>query len=72
MKKRIAKPKEKVLTFKISLLDNAAITRELALAEGQTLYTFAEAIIDSFDFALDHCFGFYSSFEKRCLSNEKY
>lgn len=64
MRKRTAKKNEKTLTFKVSLSENPQIEREIALAEGQTLYTLAEAIIDSFDFDLDHCFGFYDSYGK--------
>ncbi len=64
MKKRIAKNNEKILTLKVSLCGESSITRELALAENQTLYTLAEAIVDSFDFDFDHCFGFFNSFEK--------
>lgn len=64
MKKRIAKNNEKILTFKVSPYGESSIARELALAENQTLYNLAEAIVDSFDFDFDHCFGFFSSFEK--------
>jgi hypothetical protein len=64
MKKRIAKSKEKILIFKVTPCGESSITRELALAENQTLYNLAEAIVDSFDFDFDHCFGFFNSFEK--------
>jgi len=58
MRKRTAKKNEKILTFKVSPCGESSIARELALAENQTLYTLAEAIVDSFDFDFDHCFGF--------------
>ena len=64
MRKRTAKKNEKILAFKVSLSENTQITRELALTENQTLYTLAEAIVDSFDFDFDHSFGFFNSFEK--------
>jgi len=64
MRKRTAKKDEKILTFKVSLSENSQITRDLALVESQTLYTLAESIVDAFDFDFDHCFGFFSSFEK--------
>jgi hypothetical protein len=64
MKKRLAKNNESILIFNISLLGDSSIARELAMAENQTLYTMAEAIVDSFDFDFDHCFGFFNSIEK--------
>ena len=64
MRKRTAKKNEKILTFKISLSEKPKITREIALAEGQMLYTLAEAIADSYDFYFDHCFGFYNKYGK--------
>ena len=64
MKKRIAKNNDKILTFKVSPCGESSIARELALTENQTLYNLAEAIVDSFDFDFDHCFGFFNSFEK--------
>ena len=72
MRKRTAKKREKILTFKVSLSEKLRITREIALAEGQTLYTLAEAIVDSFDFAFDHCFGFYDSYGKGIKPTKAY
>jgi len=64
MVKRLAKNNEGVLILKVSLFGDPLIMRELALAEKQTLYTLAEAIVESFDFDFDHCFGFFNSFER--------
>jgi hypothetical protein len=72
MRKRLAKNNEEVLTFKVSLCDDPSISRELALAKGQSLYTLAEAIVGSFDFDLDHCFGFFSQFERWTDSERAY
>jgi hypothetical protein len=46
------------LVFRASL--DAAIHRDIAVAADSTLYALAAAIIASFDFDLDHAFGFYS------------
>lgn len=35
--------------------------RKIAILGRQSLYKFAESIVNSFDFYFDHCFGFYSN-----------
>lgn len=35
--------------------------RKVAVPEDHSLYTLAEAIVRSFDFCFDHCFGFYDN-----------
>ncbi len=46
-------------------------TRKIQIEADKTLYKFAEAIIKSFDFNFDHCFGFYSSFEGNITKAER-
>jgi hypothetical protein len=38
--------------------------RDIAMLGSHNLYQFAEAITDVFGFMFDHCFGFYSNWEK--------
>ncbi len=38
-------------------------TRTLKMAEGDSLFQLAEAIISAYDFELDHAFGFYDNLE---------
>ncbi|MCX5749253.1 MAG: hypothetical protein NTZ10_03300 [Candidatus Saganbacteria bacterium] len=48
-------------------------TRKTIKAKGNdSLYKFAEKIVKEFDFELDHCFGFYSDFEKLSNSSKAY
>lgn len=37
--------------------------RTIAIGRNITLYYFAQAIVHSFDFNFDHCFGFYDNLE---------
>ena len=64
MKKKSATAGEKIFVFKVSPIGDSSVFREIALLETQTLYNFAEAIIDSFDFDFDHCFGFFNNIKK--------
>lgn len=45
--------------------------RRIAMLGDQSLYKFAEAIIHSFDFSFDHCFGFFSNTESYHLGDSK-
>lgn len=48
-------------------------TRKVIKANGSdSLYKFAEKIVNKFGFELDHCFGFYSDFEKLSNSSKAY
>jgi hypothetical protein len=61
--------------FKVKLLDNKKIWREIEIPENRSLYKFAEAITKAFDFYFDHCFGFFSkvtTYESFFDSEEKY
>ncbi|MBD3192848.1 MAG: hypothetical protein GF308_19570 [Candidatus Heimdallarchaeota archaeon] len=47
-------------------------TREIIVLPDLSLYDFAEAIVKSFDFFFDHCFGFYDNLEDSLRSREGY
>jgi hypothetical protein len=77
MRKRKAKQGEKIYLVKATLSDwygrvKNQPFRLLAMAEESTLYGLAEAIVDSFNFNLDHAFGFYDNIAKWPNSNEGY
>jgi len=72
MKKKSAAAGEKIFVFKVSLIGDSSVFRELALLETQTLYNFAEAIIDSFDFDFDHCFGFFNNVKNWYRAERQY
>ncbi|MDO8733832.1 MAG: hypothetical protein Q7K21_01570 [Elusimicrobiota bacterium] len=72
MKRKSAADGEKVFVFKVSPIGDSSVFRELALLETQTLYSFAEAIIDSFDFDLDHCFGFFNNVKNWYRAERQY
>lgn len=48
------------------------IIRKIQIAETKSLYNFAKVITQSFDFYFDHCFGFYSNFERPQNSEKAY
>jgi len=59
--------------FNVKLKDNPKIIRKIEILGNSSLYIFAEAIIDAFDFDFDHCFGFFSDTSGNYLdSKEKY
>jgi len=77
MKKRVAKPGERIFIFKIIQSNLYGMIRGfpyrvLAIPEEFTLYQFAEAINESFGFAFDHPFGFYSNLTQYYASDEGY
>ncbi len=77
MRKRKAKRGEKIYLVKATLSDwygrvKNQPFRLLAIAEESTLDSLAEAILDSFNFSLDHAFGFYDNIAKWPNSNEGY
>lgn len=77
MRKRKAKEGEKIHLMKATLSDwygkvRGRPYRVLAIPEGFTLYNLAEAILDSFDFWFDHCFGFYDEMKRWTESREGY
>jgi len=68
---------KKLLIFKATMSDwNRRVRgmpyRILAIPEDSSLYDLAGTIIESFDFDLDHAFGFYSSIKKLYDSDEMY
>lgn len=46
--------------------------RIIGVPSDSTLYDFAEAINDAFDFDFDHCFGFYDDLKNYFRSSEGY
>ncbi|MEK7172620.1 MAG: hypothetical protein AAB740_01420 [Patescibacteria group bacterium] len=50
----------KTFIFKVNLLDDKKIVREIEVLESANLYKLAEAIVSAFDFDFDHAFGFFS------------
>lgn len=55
------------LIFRASLEPN--VYRDFEVADTSTLYALAEAIVASFDFDLDHAFGFYSKLKGRIFDS---
>ncbi|PJB71436.1 MAG: hypothetical protein CO093_05175 [Alphaproteobacteria bacterium CG_4_9_14_3_um_filter_47_13] len=60
---------ENIYTIRVSL--DKKTYRDIAIQGEQSLYKFAESIIDSFDFDLDHAFGFFSNLESPYGSSEE-
>lgn len=48
------------------------VWRDIAILGDQSLYDFAESIVNSFGFDFDHCFGFFNDLKKRYDSNDRY
>jgi hypothetical protein len=48
------------------------IIRRIQIPGSKSLYNFAKVIIDAFDFRFDHCFGFYSNFNRPQDSEKAY
>lgn len=48
------------------------VLRRIQIAETKSLYNFAKVIVGAFGFQFDHCFGFYSNFEKYYDSAKMY
>lgn len=47
--------------FRVKLMSNKRVYRDIEISSSRSLYQLAEAIIGAFDFSFDHAFGFYSS-----------
>jgi hypothetical protein len=56
--------------FRVSLLDAAKIHRDIEIASSASLHDLAAAIVQAFDFDLDHAFGFHSGKTPRTLMQE--
>ena len=77
MRKRVAKPDERIFFFKIIQSNLYGMVRGfpyriLAIPEEFTLCQFAEAITEHFGFAFDHSFGFYDNLTQYYASEEGY
>lgn len=58
--------------FKIKLLRDKRIVREIEVLESFNLYKLAEAIINTYDFDFDHRFGFFSKItDGFCFDSER-
>lgn len=77
MRRRKAKQGEKIYLIRATLIDQYGRVRgtpyrTLAILERSTLYSLAEAIVNSFDFDFDHAFGFYDNIKRWIESEEGY
>ncbi len=63
----------KTYIFKTKFLRAKSISRTIEVPGHFSLEDLAKAIVESYDFDLDHCYGFYSKIKGRCYdSEEKY
>ena len=53
--------KEYLFRVMMEGIDKRKLWREIAVPDSASLYELAQAILDAFGFAFDHCFGFYSN-----------
>jgi hypothetical protein len=77
MKKRKTKQDERIYQIKVILSDwygrvRGRPYRVLAVPEGFSLYSLAEAIVEAFDFDFDHAFGFFDNIKNWTNSVECY
>lgn len=63
-------PKGNVHVIRVSL--DKKRHRDIAIRSHQTLENLAEAIVDSWDFDLDHAYGFFGNLENPYDSEERY
>jgi hypothetical protein len=68
MRKQKPTKNDKLYIFDITLSPDSPLTskktkvsRTVSILGKQSLYNFAEGIVDSFDFCFDHCFGFFDN-----------
>jgi len=61
MARKKAARREYLFRVMMEGIDKRKLWREIAVPENMSLYKLAQAILDAFDFAFDHCFGFYSN-----------
>ena len=66
--------KQNIFHFKITILKDGkpSAYRIIAIDKKSTLYSFAEVILENFDFGCNHCFGFYDNTDDRYDSNDFY
>jgi hypothetical protein len=76
--KRLKQVTRQIMQFKVSVKEGFCtpikedIYRILEIDSDDTLEDLAEAILDSFDFDCDHCYGFYDNIKKYAKSKEIY
>jgi hypothetical protein len=73
----VAKAHNRIFTFKVIQSNDTGNVRGrpyrvLAIPEKFTLYQFADAILASFEFDMDHAFGFYNNLTRWSQSTEGY
>ena len=72
-KTKLPKCSLKYYIFDITMInDDNKIMRKIQIAQYKTLYSFAKFIVRSFGFDFDHCFGFYSNFDRISDSGKAY
>jgi hypothetical protein len=54
--------------FRVALMGDAKVYRDIEIASNASLYALAQAIVASFKFDFDHPFGFYSGKTRGTLS----
>jgi hypothetical protein len=74
---RKAKAPNRIFTFKVIQSNDMGNVRGrpyrvLAVPENSTLYQFADVILASFEFDMDHAFGFYDNLTRWSQSTEGY
>ena len=74
---QVAKAHNRIFTFKVIQSNDTGNVRGrpyrvLAIPEKFTLYQFADAILASFEFDMDHAFGFYDNLTRWSQSTEGY
>jgi hypothetical protein len=57
--------------FRVALMDDAKVYRDIEIASSASLYALAQAIVASFKFDFDHPFGFYSGKTPRTLMQQQ-
>lgn len=79
MKKQKPTKSDKVYIFEVSLDPKnpysrveEKVWRDIAILGSQSLYKFAESIVDAFGFNFDHCFGFFDNLKRWTDSTVKY
>ena len=77
MAPRTAKGAQRICLLKVAVSDwsgniRGQPYRVLAIAHDQSLFQLARAIVDSFEFDFDHCFGFFDNAKSWIASRECY
>lgn len=76
MRKKQPKDKDRIFVFMVEIIggplqNENKCWREIAILGRDSLYNFGEAIVKSFNFFFDHCFGFYSNLKEQYHDSER-